>query len=80
MLFGKHGLIAKVTGSPAASNKYYCDYFYKGTGFALFGGLAGIGLACGVFVALSSGVGGSVWGVAAALSCKPLKVEENNEE
>lgn len=80
MLFGKHGIIAKTTGSPVASNKYYCDYFYKGTGFALFGGAAYHSLYCGASVTLSSSVGYSSWHLAAALSCKPLKVEENNEE
>ena len=72
MLIGKHGLIAKVTGLPATSNKYYCDYFYKGVGFALFGGYAAAELGCGVYGILHSSVSGRGWVIAAALSCKPL--------
>lgn len=78
MLFGKHGLIVKVTGSPAATNKYYCDYFYKGTGFAQFGGNPYSSLNYGVCVDLSSDVGNSRWRIAAALSCKPLAGEGVN--
>lgn len=72
MNYGKWGIIAEVTGSPAASNKYYCDYFYTGTGFALFGGSSVIGAHCGVCVNLNNSVGGRRWAVAAAPSCKPL--------
>lgn len=78
MLFGKHGIIAKTTGSPAASNKYYCGYYYKGTGFACFGGAANRGPSSGVSVDLPAPVGGSYWDVAAALSCKPLAGEGVN--
>lgn len=78
MLMGKHGMIAKVTGGPANSSKYYCDYFYKGTGFALFGGSAYSGLYCGVCVTLYGSVGGGSWSIAAALSCKPLAGEGVN--
>lgn len=72
MRIGKHGLIAKVTGSSATSNKFYCDYFYKGSSFALFGGYASYGRYCGVDVGLNYSVGARYWSVAAALSCKPL--------
>ena len=78
MTFGKHGMIAKTTGSPAASNKYYCDYFYKGAGFAHVGGNANTGLGSGVCVYLSDAVGNSYWALAAALSCKPLAEEGVN--
>lgn len=72
MMLGRHGLIAGVTGSPASASAYYCDYFYKGTGFALFGGCSSSGRHCGVCVNLSNGVGYRSWSIAAALSCKPL--------
>lgn len=72
MNYGKWGIIAKVTDSPAASNKYYCDYFYTGNGFAYFGGRAGSSLDCGVYVALGYAVSGRGWNVSAAPSCKPL--------
>jgi len=78
MLMGKHGMIAKVTGSPANSSKCYCDYFYKGAGCALFGGSAYYSLYCGVSVTLTSTVGYSIWDFAAALSCKPLAEEGVN--
>lgn len=74
MNYGKWGIIAKVTGSPATSNKYYCDYFYADTGFALFGGASTSGAVCGVCVILSRSVGHRSWTVAAAPSCKPLKI------
>ena len=72
MNYGKWGIIAKVTGSPAASNKYYCDYFYTGTGFASFGGASRNEASCGVCVALNATVSARTWGLAAAPSCKPL--------
>lgn len=74
MLMGRHGLIAGVTGSPASSSAYYCDYFYKGMGFALFGGASCHGRDCGIYVCLSYSVYNRAWGIAAALSCKPLKI------
>ncbi|MBQ1434245.1 MAG: hypothetical protein IIZ09_14215 [Ruminococcus sp.] len=73
MNYGKWGIIAKVTDSPATSNNYYCDYFNTGTGFALFGGASNYGPACGVCVNLAASVGYRAWTVAAAPSCKPLK-------
>jgi hypothetical protein len=72
MNYGKWGIIAKVAGSPAASNKYYCDYFYAGTGFASFGGDSYSGVVCGVYVNLARAVSSRAWYIAAALSCKPL--------
>ena len=72
MMFGRHGLIAGVTGSPASPSAYYCDYFYRGTGFALFGGYSSIGRICGLYVYLYFGVDRRNWYIAAALSCKPL--------
>ena len=72
MNYGKWGIIAKVTGSPAASNKYYCDYFYTGNGFAYFGGGASASLACGVSVTLNYAVSIRRWIISAAPSCKPL--------
>jgi hypothetical protein len=72
MNYGKWGIIAKVTGSPAAFNKYYCDYFYNGTGFACFGGASNRGAICSVCVYLHDAVSIRIWVIAAALSCKPL--------
>ena len=72
MNYGKWGIIAKVTGSPAASNKYYCDYFYTGNGFAYFGGRSTYGAYCGVCVGLAYAVSNRRWFLSAAPSCKPL--------
>lgn len=73
MVVGKHGMIAKTTGSPATSAKYYCDYFYRGTGFAIFGGDANHSAFCGACVNLTAAAANRSWAVASALSCKPLK-------
>ena len=72
MMLGRYGLIAGVTGSPASASAYYCDYFYRGTGYALFGGSSSIGRYCGLSVNLGGGVSARLWRIAAALSCKPL--------
>ena len=72
MIFGKHGMIAKTTGSPATSAAHYCDYFYKGTGFAFCGGSSYYGAKCGASVNLAYAASDRSWGIAAALSCKPL--------
>jgi len=73
--FGEHGLlpVSTINGS---SSKYYCDYFYTGTGFALVGGSANHGAVCGFYVYLGLGVALRGWDVAAALSCKPLANKE----
>ena len=72
MTFGKHGLLPSVTGNGADSAKYYCDYYYNGTGFAFVGGYSSISGRCGLFVYLYYAVGYRDWILAAALSCKPL--------
>lgn len=70
--FGKWGLIPSVTGGGADSTKYFCDYWYAGSGFALVGGSTGGGVIAGFYVALSYSVGYRNWSLGAALSCKPL--------
>ena len=72
MLIGRHGMVAGVTGSPASASAYYCDYFYGGAGFALFGGSSYYGRICGICVTLATSVRYRLWDFAAALSCKPL--------
>lgn len=72
MGFGEYGLLPINTAN-GGSAKYYCDYFYTGTGFALVGGNAYHGASCGFYVSLYSGVPNRSWNFAAALSCKPMK-------
>lgn len=78
MGFGNWGLIPRsVTGGN--SNVYYCDYFYTNntsTAFALVGGGSLDGLYCGFYVHLYYAFTLRYWGIAAALSCKPLANEE----
>ena len=71
MTFGKHGLLPSVTGNGADSAKYYCDYYYNGTGFALVGGSSVDSSRCGLYVLLGYAVGARDWHITAALSCKP---------
>lgn len=50
----------------------YNDYHYTGNGYVLVGGGSHRGSNSGSwFVALSDGVGNSIWGISSALSCKP---------
>lgn len=72
MLFGKHGMIANTTGSPASTSTNYCDYFYKGTGFVICGGGSNVGWGCGACVSLRLADSDSSWIIAPSLSCKPL--------
>ena len=78
MGFGAWGLIPRsVTGGN--SNIYYCDYFYtnnSATTFALVGGYSSSGLYCGFCVGLNNAFASRYWGLAAALSCKPLANKE----
>lgn len=71
MQFGKHGLLPSST-TGGSSTKNYCDYFYKGTGFALVGGDSNDGAFCGFSVNLHASLGYRNWAIAAAPSCKPL--------
>ncbi len=70
MKFGVWGWLPFKVG--AYSTQYYADYYYNGTGFALFGGASTYGAFCGAFfVALSSAVSYRIWASGAAPSCKP---------
>lgn len=71
MAFGKYGALPQSVTN-GTSSTYYCDYYYNGTSYALFGGRAYLGLGCGYYWSLYSAFSFSNWGVAAALSCKPL--------
>lgn len=72
MLFGEHGILPSVVSG--SSSTFYACYFYTGSGCALFGGGSGGGLGVGSLdVTLPYGFGGSAWGIAGSLSCKPIK-------
>ena len=72
MQFGLFGFLPIEVGSYSA--QYWKDYFYYGTGYALFGGTtynnAGAGAFC---AALSNGVGYRSWSISSDLSCKPCR-------
>lgn len=72
MVYGDHGFMPlSVTGG--SSSKYYCDYYYTGNGFALFGGSSYRGAAGGVWCFdLYDAFGDRGWVVTASPSCKPL--------
>lgn len=70
--FGQFGFLPIVTSS-SSSTTYYSDYYNDGAGFALVGGAANAGAYSGAFcVALNGGAGNAHWGIAAALTLKPL--------
>ena len=71
MEFGAHGALPLNTVN-GSSVTYYCNYFYTGTGYALVGGASRDGVICGFYVNLNVPFGYRSWGIAAALSCKPL--------
>ena len=74
MTYNQYGyMISNVTGG--SSSTYYADYFYQNTDtkYLLIGGSAGSGVSAGAFAfILSKASGNANWGIAAALSCKPL--------
>ena len=75
MQYGLWGCLPTETGS--YSTQYWKDYYYNGTGYALFGGSANSGADGGAFSAtLSTGVGHRNWHLSSDLSCKPLANKE----
>ena len=74
MTYNQYGyMISNVTGG--SSSTYYADYFYQNTDtkYLLIGGSAVAGVIAGAFCFSLAGTSGSAsWGIAAALSCKPL--------
>ena len=72
MQYGLWGCLPIETGS--YSTQFFRDYWYDGTGYALFGGSATDGANAGAFYArLSTGVGTRYWNISSDLSCKPLR-------
>lgn len=72
MVYGDHGFMP-LSVSGGSASKYYCDYYYNGNGFALFGGSSPSGAYGGVwYFSLYAAFGNRNWGVAASPSCKPL--------
>jgi hypothetical protein len=70
MQYGLWGCLPIETGS--YSTQFFRDYWYDGTGYALFGGYANNGAAAGAFYAnLNNGVGHRPWSISSDLSCKP---------
>jgi hypothetical protein len=70
MQYGLWGCLPIETGS--YSTQFFRDYWYDGTGYALFGGSAYYGANGGAFYAyLSNGVGARYWTFSSDLSCKP---------
>ena len=72
MVYGDHGFMP-LSVSGGSASKYYCDYYYNGNGFALFGGSSYDGAFGGVWCFyLGSVFGYRAWNVAASPSSKPL--------
>lgn len=72
MQYGLWGCLPIETGS--YSTQYFRDYYYDGTGYALFGGSASSGAIGGAFyVFLNNGVGYRNWSLSSDLSCKPCR-------
>lgn len=70
MQYGDWGFVPMATSGE--STTYYSDYYYRGNGFALFGGGSGDGVGCGAwYPSLGGGFTARVWYIAAAPSCKP---------
>ena len=70
MQYGLWGCLPIETGS--YSTQFFRDYYYDGTGYALFGGRASDGANDGAFFAyLGNGVGNRYWSISSGLSCKP---------
>jgi len=70
MQYGLWGCLPIETGS--YSTQFFRDYWYDGTGYALFGGSAAYGASGGAFYAyLNGGVGNRYWHISSDLSCKP---------
>jgi hypothetical protein len=73
MQYGLWGCLPIETGS--YSTQFFRDYYYDGTGYALFGGHASNGARGGAFSAnLYYGVGYRSWSISSDLSCKPCRV------
>jgi hypothetical protein len=78
MQYGLWGCLPIETGS--YSTQFFRDYYYGGTGYALFGGRATSGAGGGAFyVALSYGVGNRAWNISSGLSCKPCRTGNLNK-
>lgn len=70
--YSENGFVPDIT-TGGSNFTYYADYFYKGNGYLLVGGVSVSGASCGAFYFnLDSGCSGSFWHVSAALSCKPV--------
>jgi len=71
--YGEWGYLPSNTTNGSTSTNY-ADYYYDGTGFALFGGVAphGVGIVGCSCLSLAHAFSYANWFVAAALSCKPL--------
>lgn len=70
MQYGLWGCLPIEVGS--YSTLYFRDYWYDGTGYALFGGSASTGARDGAFYAsLNNGVWLRNWALSSDLSCKP---------
>lgn len=69
MSFGKYGILPTATGG--STSTYYCDYFIKGSGFAMVGGNPNYGLYCGLYIALHQSADVSDWSISTSLSLKP---------
>ena len=70
MSYGLWGMVPKSTG--AYYTKYWNDYFYTGTGFALVGGASYSGALCGFYVYLYNSAPFRIWNIAGSPSFKPL--------
>jgi hypothetical protein len=72
MQYGLWGCLPIKVGS--YPTQFFRDYWYDGTGYALFGGIADSGARDGAFSAnLYAGVGYRHWGISSDLSCKPCR-------
>jgi hypothetical protein len=70
MQYGLWGCLPIEIGS--YSTQYFSDYWYRGTGYALFGGRATASATNGAFSAnLAYSVGDRNWAFSSDLSCKP---------
>ena len=70
MQYGLWGCLPIEVGT--YSTQYFREYWFNGTGYALFGGYADSGALAGAFSALLYfGVGDRNWNFSSDLSCKP---------
>ena len=73
--FGKFGVLPLQTDSSGSNSKYWAEYYYNGTGYALVGGFSLNGRNCGPwYVSFSYSFSYRTWHISGSLSCKPKKV------